>query len=270
MTKTNPVSKKCQSVSLVQFNLIIIISSEKDLIGTVLTTGNLNMGCCTRAAFIMLRNTNCLENTSESRNTCSVCSLCWTQVALFFYVFNRFWLTVKAWRCKKTAYYQQDKLLVIFSFCGGLLLKTSVHTLKKRKSMTETNLTPSELNLLSHFQGPCLCSPQRLRLLKDLAVKVWRMWIFLLAPRPRSSSTTWSWSCRILCMALKRLPHICQLRVRRHEYLLVSKGDKRQIVGVWGMNVLRSIYTYRITANGSCEDQSGWTLGKLSCYKIIV
>lgn len=75
MTKTNPVSKKCQSVSLVQFNLIIIISSEKDLIGTVLTTGNLNMGCCTRAAFIMLRNTNCLEN-SESRNTCSVCSLC--------------------------------------------------------------------------------------------------------------------------------------------------------------------------------------------------
>lgn len=76
MTKTNPVSKKCQSVSLVQFNLIII-SSEKDLIGTVQSmTGNLNMGCCTRAAFIMLRNTNCLENTSESRNTCSVCSLC--------------------------------------------------------------------------------------------------------------------------------------------------------------------------------------------------
>lgn len=35
MTKTNPVSKKCQSVSLVQFNLLIIISSEKDLIGTV-------------------------------------------------------------------------------------------------------------------------------------------------------------------------------------------------------------------------------------------
>lgn len=129
--------------------------------------------------------------------------------------------------------------------------------------MTETNLTPSELNLLSHFQGPCLCSPQRLRLLKDLAVKVWRMWIFLLAPRPRSSSTTWSWSCRILCMALKRLPHICQLRVRRHEYLLVSKGDKRQILGVWGMNVLLSIYTY------NCKRQL-WGPVRVDTWKIVM
>lgn len=164
---------------------------------------------------------------------------------------------------KNIAYYQQDKLLVIFSFCGGFLLKTSVHTLKKRKSMTETNLTPSELNLLSHFQGLCLCSPQRLRLLKDLAVKVWRMWIFLLAPRPRSSSTTWSWSCRSLCMALKRLPHICQLRVRRHEYLLVSKGDKRQIVGVWGMNALLSINTY------NCKRQL-WGTVRVDTWKIVM
>lgn len=129
--------------------------------------------------------------------------------------------------------------------------------------MTETNLTPSELNLLSHFQGPCLCSPQRLRWLKDLAAKVWRMWIFLLAPRPRSSSTTWSWSCRILCMALKRLPHICQLRVRRHEYLLVSKGGKCQIIGVWGMNVLLSIYTY------NCKRQL-WGTVRVDTWKIVM
>lgn len=72
------------------------------------------------------------------------------------------------------------------------------------------------INTLFPLYWQCSFSPQRQRSLKGLAAKMWGTWTSQLAPPPRSSSTTWSWSCRSPASAPEGPPHTSRLRVRMH------------------------------------------------------
>ncbi len=131
------------------------------------------------------------------------------ECAWFYYVFQMVggwqWRYL-VWRCSKSYQAATTQTNLVSRMNYLLVLVSSGIVLKVCKLINTF--------LLSYWQEQCSFSPQRLRFLKGLAAREWRMWIFLLVPHLRSSSTTWSWSCRRPVQVPEGPSHTSHLRVR--------------------------------------------------------